>query len=70
MSHGGYLRAFAAGRLGNVLQVGVGAGSGDIVQWRAAQGMPEQPAVAIVSAGLDFPMPDTCWRGTDNRSTS
>jgi len=62
VSHGGYLRALAAGRLGNVLQVGVGAGSGDIVQWRAAQGMPEQPAVAIVSAGLDFPMLDTLAR--------
>lgn len=62
VSHGGYLRALAAGRLGNVLQVGVGEGSGDIVRWRAAQGLSEQPAVAIVSASLDFPIPDTLAR--------
>ena len=59
VSHGGYLRALAAGRLGNVLQVGVGEGSGDIVRWRAARGMTEQPAVAIVSASLDIPIPET-----------
>ena len=62
VTHGGYLRALAAGRLGNVLQVGVGEGSGDIVRWRAAQGMPEQPAVAILSASLDFAIPDTLAR--------
>ena len=62
VSHGGYLRALAAGRLGNVLQVGVSAGSGDIVRWRVTQGMPEQPAVAIVSAGLDFPIPEVLAR--------
>ena len=59
VSHGGYLRAFAAGRLGNILQVGTGDGSGDIVRWRAAQGMTGQPAVAIVSASLDMPIPDS-----------
>ena len=58
VSHGGYLRALAAGRLGNVLQVGAGEGSGDIVRWRAAQGMTGQPAVAIVSASLDLPIPE------------
>ena len=62
VTHGGYLRALAAGRLGNALQVGVGEGSGDIVRWRAAQGMRGQPAVAIVSAGLDFPIPDSLAR--------
>ena len=62
VTHGGYLRALAAGRLGNVLQVGVGERSGDIVRWRAAQGMPGQPAVAIVSASLDFPIPEVLTR--------
>jgi len=62
VSHGGYLRALAAGRLGNVLQVGVGEGGGDIVRWRAARGMTGQPAVAIVSASLAFPIPDTLAR--------
>ena len=58
VSHGGYLRALAAGRLGNVLQVGVSEGSGDIMRWRATRGMTGQPAVAIVSASLDIPIPE------------
>ena len=62
VSHGGYLRALAAGRLGNILQVGAGEGSGGIVQWRATQGMTGQPAVAIVSASLDFPIPEVLAR--------
>ena len=59
VTHGGYLRALASGRLGNVMQVGLGDDAGDIVQWRAAQGMARQPAVAIVSASLDVPIPDS-----------
>ena len=62
VSHGGYLRALAAGRLGNVLQVGVGKGSSAITRWRAARGMPGQPAVAIVSASLDIPIPEMLAR--------
>ena len=57
VTHGGYLRALASGRLGNVMQVGLGDGGGDIARWRAAQGMAEQPAVAILSASLDLPIP-------------
>ena len=59
VTHGGYLRAFAAGTLGNVLQVGSGAGHGDIARWRAERGMNAQPAVAIVSASLELPIPDS-----------
>ena len=62
VSHGGYLRALAAGRLGNVLQVGVGKGSSAIARWRAARGMTGQPAVAIVSASLDIPIPEVLAR--------
>ena len=59
VSHGGYLRALASGHLGNALQVGVGEGSGDIVRWRATQSMPEQPAVAVLSASLDLTIPES-----------
>ena len=59
VTHGGYLRALASGRLGNVMQVGLGDGSDDIVRWRAARGMTEQPAVAILSTSLDLPIPDS-----------
>ena len=57
VTHGGYLRALASGVLGNILQVGLAAGSEDIARWRAGQGMRPQPAVAIVSTSLDFSLP-------------
>ena len=57
VTHGGYLRALAMGRLGNVLQVGLGADGEDIARWRAAREMTAQPAVAIVSASLELPIP-------------
>ena len=59
VTHGGYLRALVSGSLGNVLQVGRGAGGADIARWRADRGMTAQPAVAILSASLDLPIPDS-----------
>ena len=59
VTHGGYLRALASGILGDVLQVGLGAGSEDIARWRTGQGMTPQPAVAVLSASLDLPVPDS-----------
>lgn len=57
ITHGGYLRAIASGRLDDILQVGVRAGTEDLAQWRKASGLAPQPAVAIASASLDFPLP-------------
>jgi riboflavin biosynthesis pyrimidine reductase len=57
ITHGGYLRAIAAGRLSDILQVGTRAGTEDLAQWRRANGLAPQPAVAIASASLDFPIP-------------
>ena len=59
VTHGGYLRALASGSLGNVLQVGLGADGVDIARWRTDRGMTAQPAVAILSASLDLPVPDS-----------
>ena len=59
MTHGGYLRALAAGTLGNILQVGIASGSEDIRAWRAEHGMCAQPAVAVVSGSLDWSLPDS-----------
>ena len=59
VTHGGYLRALASGSLGNVLQVGLGADGADIARWRADRGMTAQPAVAVLSASLDLPVPDS-----------
>ena len=57
LTHGGYLRALAAGTLGNILQVGVAFGGEDIEAWRAGRGMHAPPAVVIVSSSLDWPLP-------------
>ncbi|GAB6048883.1 hypothetical protein JCM19379_27150 [Methyloparacoccus murrellii] len=57
ITHGGYLRSLAEGRLGNILQIGAHAAGADLPAWRLAQGLPPQPAIVIASASLDFPMP-------------
>ncbi len=49
ITHGGYLRALAARKLDDILQVGVSEQSRDIGTWRAQHGFHGQPAVAIVS---------------------
>ena len=55
ITHGGYLRALAQQKLGNILQVGSAAEHGDLADWRRQQALPPQPAVVIASASLDFP---------------
>ena len=57
ITHGGYLRAIASGRLDDILQIGRRAGTADLAEWRKANGLVPQPAVAIASASLDFPLP-------------
>ena len=59
ITHGGYLRALAEGRLGNILQVGAHPLGADLVQWRLQQGLPPQPAIVVASASLDFPLPSS-----------
>ncbi|QSA97188.1 dihydrofolate reductase family protein [Methylococcus sp. EFPC2] len=57
ITHGGYLRSLAEGRLGNILQVGLRPGTEDLAEWRVAQGLSPHPAIVVASASLDFPMP-------------
>lgn len=52
ITHGGYMRALAEGRLGNILQVK----DKDLAEWRRNNGLQPQPAVIIASASLDFPV--------------
>jgi riboflavin biosynthesis pyrimidine reductase len=59
ITHGGYLRALADGRLGDILQVGGRGDAADLSLWRQARGVHGQPAVIIVSSSLAFPLPDT-----------
>ena len=62
ITHGAYLRALEDGRLGNVLQTGVDQRSQDLAALRTARGLKPQPDIAIVSASLDFPMPESLAR--------
>ncbi|MDP1663797.1 MAG: dihydrofolate reductase family protein [Methylobacter sp.] len=55
ITHGGYMRALAEGRLGNILQVKDEA----LVEWRRNNGLKPQPAVIIASASLNFPVHDS-----------
>ncbi|MGZ5009090.1 MAG: riboflavin biosynthesis protein RibD, partial [Methylobacter sp.] len=55
ITHGGYMRALAEGRLGNILQVKDKA----LIEWRRDNGLSPQPAVVIASASLDFPIHDS-----------
>jgi riboflavin biosynthesis pyrimidine reductase len=57
VTHSGYLRAIAEGRLDDILQIGRMKGTEDLADWRREQGLAPQPAVAIASESLDFPLP-------------
>lgn len=62
VTHGGYLRDLAAGRLDDVLQIGTRTMDRDLADWRRENGLSPQPAVVIASASLDFPIPDSLIR--------
>lgn len=57
ITHGGYLRSLAAGRLSNILHVGQPKEYADLADWRARQQLPAQPLVVVCSNTLDFPIP-------------
>lgn len=58
ITHGGYMRALQAGRLGNVLQLPESAGSQYLHDWRRRQGLAKNPDIVIISGSLDFPWHD------------
>ena len=57
ITHGGYLRSLAAGKLDNALQVGLGEDDAHLLEWRKQNGMQKQPGVVVLSASLNFPIP-------------
>jgi riboflavin biosynthesis pyrimidine reductase len=57
ITHGGYLRAVAEGRLEDIMQVGLRRGREDLAAWRRGEGLAAQPAILVASASLDFPLP-------------
>lgn len=62
VTHAGYLRARAEGRLGDILRVGAPEAHRDLTEWRREQSLPPQPSVVICSTSLDFPLPDDLER--------
>jgi riboflavin biosynthesis pyrimidine reductase len=62
ISSGRYLRDWAAGRAQEILQVD-DPRFADLREWRADQGLPIQPDIAIISASLDFPIPPVITAG-------
>ena len=57
LSSGRYLRDYADGRAQEILRVYDDPGLSDLADWRHTQGLPPYPAIAIISASLDFPIP-------------
>ncbi|KAB7627693.1 pyrimidine reductase [Alkalilimnicola sp. S0819] len=57
ITSGRYLRDLEEGSAQDVLPIGGEREYADLRLWRAQQGRPPQPDVAIMSASLDFPVP-------------
>jgi riboflavin biosynthesis pyrimidine reductase len=57
LTSGRYLRERAAGRGQDILHLHRHPGFAGLAAWRAARGLPPQPALAVISASLDFPAP-------------
>lgn len=55
ITSGRYFRQLAENKAQDALPIGDEEAYADVRAWRLAQGMPAQPAVAIVSASLDIP---------------
>jgi riboflavin biosynthesis pyrimidine reductase len=55
ITHGGYMRALNADRLGNVLQLPESSSTQYMHDWRHQQGLKKNPDVVIISGSLNFP---------------
>jgi len=60
---GRYLRDVADGRAQEILRVYDDPRFKDLGAWRAARGLSPQPDLAVISAGLDFPVPEVLTQG-------
>ncbi len=57
ITHGGYLRALAEKRLGNILQIGITPETNDLAEWRKKESLSLQPDIVVASGSLDFTLP-------------
>lgn len=60
LSSGRYFRDLHAGRAQDILPLG--SDYGDLITWRRDQGRPGQPDVVVISASLDFQLPELLFR--------
>ncbi len=58
ITSGRYLREYAAGRAQEILRVYDDPRFADLKEWRLAHGLSPQPDLAVISASLDFPIPE------------
>jgi riboflavin biosynthesis pyrimidine reductase len=63
LSSGRYLRDYAEGRAQEILQVYDDPALSDLADWRLNKGLDRHPAIAIISASLDFPVPPALIEG-------
>jgi riboflavin biosynthesis pyrimidine reductase len=63
LTSGRYLRDYAAGHAQEILRVYDDPALSDLAEWRQAQALPLQPAIAVISASLDFPLPPALVAG-------
>ncbi|NJN44839.1 MAG: hypothetical protein HC806_09065 [Anaerolineae bacterium] len=57
ITSGRYLRDYADGRAQEILRIYEDDQFSDLGAWRSARGLPPYPALAVISASLDFPIP-------------
>lgn len=57
ITSGRYLREYASGARQEILQVYDDPTFADLKEWRLEQGLPAQPALAVISRSLDFQVP-------------
>ena len=56
ITHSGYMRSLAAGKLGNILNIEKTPEYADLINWQTDNAVPVQPTVVICSNSLDFPL--------------
>lgn len=62
LTSGRYLRDYAAGRAQEILRVYDDPRFADLRDWRLARGLSPLPDLAVISASLDFPIPEALTR--------
>lgn len=63
ISSGRYLRDYASGHAQEILRVYDDPQFADLADWRVQHGLSPQPDIAVISASLDFPVPEALLAG-------